>query len=161
MILFFETVPLNPQKLQGKYILSQLLLNPRIQNKELADAIARVNPEDRLSEKSRGETVLDHVIERIEKGFLNDNALVSEMRKDKQKIFYTRLRLFIQDRKWPLNLQHLGQEGGQECYNQALRTLQKAMQLRSKGVVHWAKKTKIGWFQPAWVSAAVNMTKLP
>lgn len=91
---------------------------------------------------------------------MTKRSLVSEMRKYKQKIFYTRLQLFIQDRKWPSNLQHLGQEGGQECYNQALRTLQKAMQLRSKGVVHWAKKTKLAGSNRRG-EAAVNMTKLP
>ena len=37
--------------------------------------------------------------------------------------------LFIQDRQWRSNLQHLGQQGGQECYNRALQTFKKASKI--------------------------------
>ena len=37
--------------------------------------------------------------------------------------------MFIQDRQWHSNLQHLGQQGGQEGFNQALQTFKKASKI--------------------------------
>ena len=46
-----------------------------------------------------------------------------------QHDFYLKPDLFIQDRQWHSNLQHLGQQGGQEGYNQALQTFKKASKI--------------------------------
>ena len=152
--LFFETVPLNPQKLQGKYILSQLLLNPRIQNKELADAIARVNPEDRLSEKSRGETVLDHVIERIEKGFLNDKALACQRNAKIQTEDLLYKAAIVHSRsKVAFEFATLGTRRRPRMLQSSTADIAEGHAIAQQRRGSLGKKNKIGWFQPAWGSS--------